>query len=271
MTETQRWVPDPLWEITAPLIPAPPQRPQGGGSRRVDDRAVLAAIVYVAQTGCSWWKLPAGLFGVTRATAHRRFTEWTQAGLWSRLHEAVLDQLGRAGSIGWDRAALDSISIRAEKKGHLTGPSPVDRGKPGSKIHLLTEAAGLPLATLISGANTHDSQLMLPVVDAVPAIAGRRGRPRRRPGKLHADKAYDQPALRAGLRRRGITARIARRGIESATRLGRHPSHIERSFSWLMRYRRLVRRYDRLAEHFHAFVTIACALICHHRLTKTSR
>jgi transposase len=135
----------------------------------------------------------------------------------------------------------------------------------------LTDQAGLPLTTLISAANTHDSQLLLPLADGLPAIRGRRGRPRRRPRKLHADKAYDQPTLRAGLRRRGITARLARRGVDSSTRLGRHRWRIERSLSWLMRCRRLVRRYDRLAEHFHAFVTIACALVCHRRLTKISK
>jgi transposase len=106
-----------LWEVAAPLIPPAPLRPQGGGRRRIDDRAVLAAILYVTQAGCSWWKLPTAMFGVSRATAHRRFTEWTHAGVWTRLHQAVLDLLGRAGEIGWDRAVVDSISIRAEKGG----------------------------------------------------------------------------------------------------------------------------------------------------------
>jgi transposase len=69
------WAPENLWEIAAPLIPARPRRPQGGGRRRVDDRAVLAAIVYVTQAGCSWWKLPEALFGVTWATAHRQFAQ----------------------------------------------------------------------------------------------------------------------------------------------------------------------------------------------------
>lgn len=109
------WAPDSLWEIAAPLIPAAPARPQGGGRRRVDDRAVLAAIVYVTQAGCSWWKLPEAMFGVTRATAHRRFTQWSSAGFWLRLHEAVLDRLGSEGRIDWSRAVVDSISVRAEK------------------------------------------------------------------------------------------------------------------------------------------------------------
>jgi hypothetical protein len=106
--------------------------------------------------------------------------------------------------------------------GELTGPNPVDRGKPGSKINVLCDRAGVPLTCLISAANTHDSQLMVPLLDSLAPIPGRRGLPRHRPGKLHADKAYDQPALRAEIRRRGIAVRIARKGVDSSQRLGRH-------------------------------------------------
>lgn len=109
------WARDDLWQLAAPLIPPARRRAQGGGWRRVDDRAVLAAIVYLTQAGCSWWKLPEAMFGVSRPTAHHRFTEWTAAGLWQRLHKAVLDRLGQAGAIDWSRAVVDSISVRAEK------------------------------------------------------------------------------------------------------------------------------------------------------------
>jgi len=109
------WAPDELWDLAAPLIPPAPRRVQGGGRRRVDDRAVLAAIVYVTQAGCSWWKLPTALFGVSRPTAHRRFAQWTEAGLWERLHHAILDRLGGAAAVDWSRAVVDSISVRAEK------------------------------------------------------------------------------------------------------------------------------------------------------------
>ncbi len=103
-----------------------------------------------------------------------------------------------------------------EKGGELVGPNPVDRGKPGSKYHLLVDANGIPLAALLSAANTHDSKLFQPLLDGAPAIKGPGpGRPRRRPDKLHADKGYDHSRCRAYLRRRGITARIARRGVES--------------------------------------------------------
>ncbi|ADJ47435.1 IS4 family transposase [Amycolatopsis mediterranei S699] len=114
-------------------------------------------------------------------------------------------------------------SIRpGQKGGGLTGPSPVDRGKPGSKIHVLSDRTGLPLTVGISAANTHASHALKPLVNALPAIRSRRGPRRRKPVKLHADKAYDIPALRHWLRRRGIIPRITRKGIESAEKLGEH-------------------------------------------------
>jgi transposase len=112
----QTLVSDGLWEIVEPLIPPQSQRPQGGGTRHRDDRAVFTAIVYVLTTGCAWRHLPAE-FGVSQATAHRRFVAWTQVGLWRRLHRAVLDRLGEQGAIDWSRAVVDAASVRAKKGG----------------------------------------------------------------------------------------------------------------------------------------------------------
>jgi transposase len=115
------WAPDDFWQVAQPLIPVQARRRQGGGKRRADDRAVLAAIVYLVQAGCSWWKLPAQLFGVSRSTAHRRFTQWTAAGLWEQLHQQFLHGLGVISEIDWSRAVVDSISVRAEKRGTSPG------------------------------------------------------------------------------------------------------------------------------------------------------
>lgn len=105
------------------------------------------------------------------------------------------------------------------KGGPATGPNPTNRGKPGTNRHLVTDARGLPL----KGADRHDSPQMAPTLDTIPSLStGRRGRPRRRPDKLRADKAYDAKARRQECRARGIVPRIVRRGIESSQKLGRH-------------------------------------------------
>ena len=127
----------------------------------------------------------------------------------------------------------------------------------------MVEASGVPLAVTLSAANVHDSRMMLEVVDAIePIRCGRRGRPRKRPAKLHADKAYDSAPLRAELRRRGITPRIARRGVESSERLGRYRWVVERTGAWLNRYRRLKVRSERRDDIHQAFLELGCALIC---------
>lgn len=114
---SRRLVSDGLWAIVEPLIPPAPTRPQGGGRPRVEDRAMFTAIVFVLTSGVAWRYLPPS-FGVKYQTAHRRFSEWTAAGLWPRIHRAVLDELGAAGEIDWSRAVVDAASVRA-KKGDL--------------------------------------------------------------------------------------------------------------------------------------------------------
>jgi IS5 family transposase len=152
----------------------------------------------------------------------------------------------------------------------MTGPNPVDRGKSDSKIHVLSDWAGIPLSVAVSAANIHDFYALKPLVMAIPAITSRRGPRRRRPAKLHADKAYDQAALRRWVRDQGIVVRIARKGIESSTKLGKHRWVIERSIAWLFGYHRLSIRYDRYANHFCAFLTLAATLTCYKKLHKAA-
>ena len=87
-------------------------------------------------------------------------------------------------------------------------------------------------------------------------------RPRKHPKKLHADKAYDFPRCREALRKRGITPRIARRGIDSSEKLGRYRWAVERTLSWVNRFRRLKVRYERRDDIHQAFLDLGCALIC---------
>ena len=129
----------------------------------------------------------------------------------------------------------------------------------------MVDRNGIPLAIRLSAANAHDATQLLPLVDAIPSIIGPRGRPgrpRKRPGKLHADKAYDSAPLRRALRARRITPRIARRGIDSSERLGRYRWVVERTQSWLLGCRRLGVRYERRADLLRGLLHLACALIC---------
>ncbi len=138
----------------------------------------------------------------------------------------------------------------------------------------MVDRNGIPLAVRLSAANVHDSTQLFSLVDAIPPIVGPRGRPgrlRKRPAKLHGDKAYDSSALRRTLRARSITPRLARRGIESSGRLGRHRWVVERTLAWLLGCRRLGVRYERRADLLQGLLHLACALMCLHFLTPADR
>ena len=126
---------------------------------------------------------------------------------------------------------------------------------------MITDAGGIPLAVRVTGANIHDSTMLETMIDAVPPIRQCVGRPRKRPHKLHADKGYDYDRCRKALRKRRIKARIARKGVETSQRLGRHRWVVERTIAWFSRFRRLTVPYERRADIHTAFTTIAAAII----------
>lgn len=146
--------------------------------------------------------------------------------------------------------------------GAQTGPNPTDRRKAGSKHHVLTDANGIPLATTLTGANAHDVTQLLPLVDAIPPVPGKRGHPRRRPKRVQGDRAYDSQPHRKELRRRGITPVLARRNTENGSGLGVFRWVVERTNSWLHQFRRLRVRFERRADIHRAFLTLGCIVIC---------
>lgn len=153
---------------------------------------MFTAVVYVLSSGCAWRDLPPS-FGAPFQTAHRRFGQWTEAGLWRQLHHVLLDELGSQGLLDWSRAILSGRS-------------------------------GLSLSVAMSAANTNDSYALKPLVMAIPAIRSRRGPRRRKPAKLHADKAYDQTDLGAGsatvASRSGSPVKASNPRISSASTAG---------------------------------------------------
>jgi hypothetical protein len=172
----------------------------------VSDRAVFTAIVYMP-------------------TAHRRFTAWTRAGLWPRLHRAVLDALGTGGQVDWASAIVDAAAVRAKKGGHATGP---DRGRMRGKLHVLSDAAGLPLVIAMSIIQRWRPKRS---PDSTAGRAMRGTIPRRR------------NQVRCSAERYALSARIFRTDAGPAAR-------------------RLTIRYERHGHLFNAFLVLAAAITC---------
>ena len=105
-------VTDELWEVVKPLLPEEPPKPKGGRPR-VDDRAALTGIVFVLKTGIPWEMLPQEMGCGSGMTCWRRLEAWHEAGVWDRLRKTLLDRLGKADEIDWERASLDSASVAA--------------------------------------------------------------------------------------------------------------------------------------------------------------
>ena len=248
-------------------MPTAQPKPKGGRPR-VSDRAALTGILFVLRSGIAWEMLALEMGCGSGVTCWRRLRDWQEAGVWQRVHQELLERLHKAGRIDWSRACVDSDSIPAKRGGQATGANPTDRGKAGTKRHVLTDSNGLPLAFVLTGANVHDSVPLAQLLDAVVPVKGRRGRPRRRPHKLHADKAYDHRRCRRDCRQRGIVPRIARRGVESSERLGRYRWVVERTLAWLARMRRLSICYERRLDIHYAFTSLACSLICFNTLQR---
>jgi transposase len=198
-------LPDDLWKRLEPLIPSPKENRyvQFAGRKPSEPRRVLAGILFVLRTGIPWRWLPATSDFPSGYTCLRRLRQWQKAGVWQRVFETLLAELQASHKIDWYRALVDSASVRAPCGGDKTGPNPTDRRKLGSKHHLLTDAQGIPLAMTLTGANRHDVTQLLPLLDKVPHVKGKRGAPRCRPKQLQGDRAYDSEPHRKELKKRG--------------------------------------------------------------------
>ncbi len=247
--------------MAAPLIPPSQPRQQGGGTAPVADRKCsrrwstcrTAAVPGATCRRCSAPRRP------LRIAGSRRGPRPVCGG--GCIGRCWTSSVPGANWMGPQRSSTPHPSAR--EGGSSTGPNPVDRGKKGSKLHVLSEAQGIPPALAVSGANAHDSQAFKPLLLGLPAIRFRRGPRRRRPVKVRADKAYFSAEDLAWLRSRRLIPRIARPGIESGEQLGRHRWKIERSIAWLFGYRRLAVRHERIGSHFLAFPGLAAVLTCY--------
>jgi hypothetical protein len=179
-------------------------------------------------------------------------------------HRVMLDRLAQQDLLDCSRAAVDSVSVRAKRRGEATGPL-ADRPRQGRQ-QVPRAVRPRRAAAVCDGHRRehHDSRILAPLLDTNPGLreqARRPGRPRRRPDKLHADKGYDYSRCHRYLAKRGIGVRIARRGIEDSTRLGGVRWVVERMMSRLLDFRPLALRYDGAESTIAALLPLACALI----------
>ena len=252
---------DDLWERIEPLLP--PERPHPTGGRPWQPARQMAdAIFYVLRTGCQWKALPRSLGAPS--TVHDRFRDWVEAGVFRRLWERGLLEYDERVGIDWEWQAMDGAMTKAPLGGEGTGRNPTDRGKQGTKRSLLVEGRGVPIGLTIDGANRHDMKLVERTLNTLP-LARPTPTPEQ-PQHLCLDKGYDYDAVRQTVLDFGYTAHIVARGQERHAKQ-QVPGYrarrwiVERTHSWMNRFRRLLIRWEKKVDHYLAFLHFACAWI----------
>lgn len=252
---------DELWERIEPLLPVERAHPKGGRPWQ-PARRMLDAIFYVLRTGCQWKALPRSLGAPS--TVHDRFRDWVEAGLFGRLWERGLLEYDERVGIDWEWQSMDGAMTKAPLGGESTGRNPTDRGKQGTKRSLLVEGRGVPIGLTVDGANRHDMKLVERTLNTLP-LARPTPTPEQ-PQHLCLDKGYDYAAVRQTVLDFGYTAHIVARGQEHHAK--QHlPGYrarrwiVERTHSWMNRFRRLLIRWEKKVDHYLAFLHFACAWI----------
>lgn len=265
MSYTTIWeVPDEVWQKIEPLLP----KPKASGTRgrpALPYRQVLNGILFVLRTGCQWKSLKKDWFGAP-SSLHAYFQRWQQAGILESLFREMVLYYHHRNRIQWRWQAIDSKSVAAPLGGEHTGKNPTDRGKLGSKRHILVDGRGAPLAVVVTAANSNDVSSALDLLDH-PIIP--RPKTVRRVQHVCADKGYDSEALRQQVRERNYQVHIAKRQFgqpkPSLPIVGkRHPARrwvVERTFSWQNDFRSLRVRWAKKADNWLGLIHLACAFV----------
>jgi transposase len=235
----------------------------GPGHPRAPTAEVLATLRFFLREGVQWRELHAEPGRSSGSTLRRRLIDWSATALLRRVH-AVLFRMVRSGpeaaAAAWD-VVVDRCSVRAKRGGELTGPNPTDRGKSGTKYHVVVTTDGIPVTALPSAANVHDT-ILLPgllrrALIVCVAIA-----------RLYADAGYHSAENRWLCERDGILPMIRQIGEPHGSGLGAVRCVVEHVNAWLLANKRLDRRNDRLGSIIHALLTAACIFVLANRLTE---
>jgi putative transposase len=218
------------------------------------------------RTGCQWQAIPREKYA-PGSTVHGRFRQWVKAGLFEKAWKELLEYYDEQVGIDWKWQALDCAMTKAPLGGEATGPSPVDRGKSGTKRSLLTDRRGAPISLVVTAANTHDKKVALSTIDSIIVA-----RPEKVVYRLHhlcLDKGYDYEDVIEGVLERDYILHLKRRGETEVEVEKKHPARrwvVERTHAWHNKFRRLLVRWERKVEHYEAMIHLASVLIIY-RLT----
>jgi len=261
-------VPDELWKTVERFLPPQSQR-RGPGRPRADDRAALNGIWYVLWTACQWKAIHKDWFGVSSSVIHERFQTWREMGIFAAVMREMVVYYQTEREIGWEWQSIDSKSCPAPLGGEETGRNPTDRGKQGSKIHLLVDEKGAPLSLHVTGANEHDKWA---ADDLIISIVVERADPEQVEQHLCADKGYDYEDVHQVVAQEQYVSHIKHRrrrnepSVEECPIPGelRYPARrwvVERTLGWLCKRRSLKVRWCKKCENWIALIQLACAHI----------
>lgn len=222
----------------------------------------MNGILHVLRTGCQWKSLKTEWFGAS-SSIHARYQEWRRIGVFKQAFKLMVLYYHRRKRIKWHWQSIDSKSVPAPLGGEKTGKNPTDRGKFGSKRHILVDGRGAPLAVVVSGAQAHDKTCAVQVLDSIVVP-----RPKTvyRVHHLCADKAYDAEDIRHAATERQYRVHISKRGlgIDEMPESKHHPARrwiVERTLSWQNDFRSLRIRWAKNPDNWLAFIHFACALV----------
>jgi transposase len=247
-------------DLVAAIIDSLEQRPLTTGRPLMPTLRVVETLRYFLREGVQWRELRASTGRACGSTLRRRLEAWHAVALLRRVH-AVLIRMVRAGpeAMPWD-IVVDSCSVRAKHGGELTGPNPTDRGKLGTKYHVVVSTDGIPLAAVPSAANVHDTRLFPYLLRLALAVCAAIGR-------LYADAGYDSADNRALCLHDAIQPHIRKVGEPHGSGLGSVRCVVEHGCAWLLANKRLDRRQDRQGRVIQALLHAACIFVIAGRIS----
>lgn len=255
------------WKRLRPLLP--PQKPKTGRPAK-NHRVVVNGILWLMRTGAPWRDLPTE-YGPWQTVASR-FYRWRRAGVWEHILQTLQQQTDANGQIDWEKHYLDSTVIRAHQ--HASGAKRRGRdealgrsqGGIGTKVHLRAEGGGKPMVFVLTAGQRHEQVDFWELMEEGEVKRPGRGRPKSRPKRVVADKAYNSGKVRRYLRQRHIGIVIPRQRHErQREELDGHlyleRNRGERMINRLKQFRRVATRYEKQTANYLAILTLAAIVI----------